>query len=349
MLRSALLACLAFASLAAMPQLASADLCREVEVNDRIVIRCFSCRSPDTFEERAACDEVCSDPELRRQESSCPLSDEERRRAPPCRDDEVRGPDGTCSQVRCGVDERVENGRCVPGACEPGRVLSPDGECVKPPPLMCVDRATTTSLKAQIEEGEGLAETRLLNAISLAIAREIPVILPGGKTVSAGPDETTDDSLKLRASLEKFVKQQGEECTARPDLQTRNCATPIDTLIKAQNDGLGTIGEQIRQDLRRGMGLPMLDRCVEAKDSRTLEFKTLIDRGVAFSSRVIFINEFVETITRTPEVIQIECEKPDVTTCSIRIEGQPNPNDGRVMFGLVKKYLRKFGAAGATE
>jgi hypothetical protein len=340
------LVCLAFA-LAALPQLASAQICRSIFVPpDGVKDVCVnSCASPRNADEEAVCSEVCSESP---RPVECGIFDEDRRRRnQECRSDERKLPDGSCEPLNCEPDEEPQDGMCVPLDCAPGSEPR-DGRCVKLQ-LMCVDKATNTSLKAQIEEGEGLAETRLLNAISLAIAREIPVILPGGKTVSAGPDETTDDSLKLRASLEKFVGQQGEECTARPDLRTRNCATPIDALIKAQNDGLGTIGEQIRQDLRRGMGLPMLDRCVEARDSRTLEFKTLIDRGVAFTSRVIFINEFVEKINKTPEVIQIECEKPDVTTCSIRIEGQPNPNDGRVMFGLVKKYLRKFGAAGATE
>jgi hypothetical protein len=333
MLRSSLLACLALASLAAVPQLASADLCREVVVRDRIETRCFSCRSPDSFEERSACDEVCSDPELRRQESSCPLSDEERRRAQPCRNDEVPGPDGTCSQVRCGIDERVENGRCVPGACEPGRVLV-DGQCVKPkkmaqndpPPPMCIDAPKLKEIEDLVEDAETITEARFVNVIALAVVKLSDVELPGGKTVKIPPQDESPEAKRIAESIDKLAKDQGLACDVGTLL---GCAEPFSQRVKKQTDdvtGDNGILEKVTPLVQSIEGAPDYARCLATGNTRTIRIQE-ISKSIReeLRARIRLINEYFDAVDKEALGTVVTCLRPSIDACGMRLVNQP-PN-----------------------
>jgi hypothetical protein len=301
---------------------------------------CYSCDNPPDSQAASECASRCSDPAFRRSNPSCAFRDgDDRRNQPPKCDDDERLVNGRCEQFECPMGQRPSRGECVP---EKPRRMAQD------PKLKCIDQPTLNRVEMLVELAESIVEARAQNAIALAVARFLPITLPGNRLIFAGPEVGGGEEADLRESLEKYAAERRLTCQAGSIVRGESCANPLDDLLQRQEAQLsGPMATQLATIARENMGADF-NACLQQRDRRTLAFNELAFRTEALNQRDLAINGLIQAIKsrRPPNSVVIECAKPDVNTCTIGLTGEPQLRPDRA---AVKRALKAAVGLAETE
>jgi hypothetical protein len=322
--------------LALAPSAHAERICEDIFVppdNVRRVCRdVIDCSSGSLLpEEESACRAMCESRSARRTEMCRRFVDDEIECEP---DEELVG--GRCVPLNCGPDRRAVDGRCVPLR-----------KMAQAPGPKCIDQPDLERVKMLVELAESLVEARVRNTIVLAVARFVPVQLPGNRIIVAGPELGGAEEADLRESVEKVTAEWKLTCQAGSIVRGENCGGPIEDLLRRQEAQVaGPLDAQLTalaEEITMG---PDFNVCVQQRDRRTLVFNELGIRTQALNKRNGVANRFINAIRRAPTTVLIECTKPDVTKCSIGLTGDMPEPAIRPDEAKVKRALKAIGVAG---